>query len=173
MNIQALKTNQKLLAMILGVAIVATVGGSLAYAQTAPGSSSGTGQTPIQGSINLPQMILSSVKVGFNSAASTAASKVTNGQVLSGGLVIHQGYAVYAFKVTDGKSVYNVIVDAGNGSWLNTSQGHPLTMNAFGGMGAPGMRMHGFSGMHAGSWSKPATPGNTTPNTTTPSGFQE
>ena len=175
MNIQALKTNHKLLAMILGVAIIATVGGSLAYAQTAPGSGSGTTPTPIQGSVNIPQMILSSVKVNFNTAASTAAGQVTNGQVLSGGLSIHQGYAVYVFKVTDGKSVYSVIVDAGNGSVLKTSQGYPLTMGALsGGMGGMGgMRMHGMMGMHAGSWSKSTTPGSTAPSTTTPSGFQE
>ncbi|NHI02717.1 hypothetical protein DYY67_0414 [Candidatus Nitrosotalea sp. TS] len=35
MNIQELKTHQKLLAVILGVAVIASVGGSLAYAQTA------------------------------------------------------------------------------------------------------------------------------------------
>ncbi|MDE1829595.1 MAG: hypothetical protein KGI25_04665 [Thaumarchaeota archaeon] len=173
MNIQALKTNQKLLAMILGVAIIATVGGSLAYAQTAPGSGSGTGQTHIQGSVNVPQMILSSVKVPFTTAATTAAGGIPNGKVLGGGLVIQQGYAVYAFKVTNGTSVYSVIVDAGNGSVLKTSQGHPLTMGAFGGMGGPGIRMHGHFGMHAGSWSKSTTPGSTTPSTTTPSGFQE
>ena len=174
MNIQTLKTNQKLLAMILGVAIIATIGGSFAYAQTAPGSSSSQTPTPIQGSINLPQMILSSVKVSFTTAANTAAGQVTNGQVLSGGLTVQQGYAVYAFKVTDGKSVYSVIVDAGNGQVLKTSQGHPLNMGALsGGMGGFGMRMHGQMGMHAGNWSKSQTSGSTSPSTTTPSGFQE
>ncbi|MGB9003263.1 MAG: hypothetical protein WCC52_05610, partial [Nitrosotalea sp.] len=75
MNIQELKTHQKLLAMILGVAVIASIGGSLAYAQT----STGSGQTPIQGSINLPQMILSSVKTSFTTAATTAAGQVTGG----------------------------------------------------------------------------------------------
>ncbi len=173
MNIQALKAHQKLLAVILGVAVIATVGGSLAYAQNAPASGSWTGQTPIQGSINVPQMILSSVKVPFTTAATTAAGKVPNGQVLGGGLVIHQGYAVYAFKVTNGTGVYSVIVDAGNGSVLKTLQGHPLTMETFGGIGGPGMRMHGHFGMHAWGLSKPATPGSTAPSTTAPSGYQE
>src|SRR5579885_192337 len=173
MNIQALKTNQRLLAVILVVAVIATVGGSLAYAQTAPGSGTGQAPTPIQGSINLPQMILSSVKVDFTTAANTAAGHVTNGKILAGALTVQQGYAVYAFKITDGTNIYSVIVDAGNGTVLKTSQGHPLNMGVFGGMGGPGMRLHGHFGMHAGGWMKSQTPGSTAPSTTTPSGFQE
>ncbi len=168
-----------MLAVILGVAIIATVGGSLAYAQTTSSSGSGQGPTPIQGSINLPQTILSSVKTSFTTAANTAAGQVTGGQVLSGGLVVQQGYVVYAFKVTDGKSVYSVIVDAGNGQVLKTSQGHPLSIGSLiGGMGGGhGMMMHGHMGMQGG-WSKSQTPSGTSPSgtapsTTTPSGFQE
>lgn len=173
MNIQELKTHQKLLAMIVGVAVIASIGGSLAYAQTA-GSGSGQTQTPIQGSINLPQMILSSVKTPFTTAATTAAGQVTGGQVLSGGLAVIHGSAVYAFKVTNGTSVFSVIVDAGNGQVLKTSQGHPLTLASLigGGMGGHGM-MHG----HMGMWKKPTgsttSPSGTTPSGTTPSDFQE
>ncbi len=163
MNIQELKTHQKLLAMIVGVAVIATIGGSLAYAQT----NTGSGQTPIQGSINLPQMILSSVKTSFTTAATTAAGQVTGGQVLSGGLRDIHGSVVYAFKVTDGKSVYSVIVDAGNGAVLKTSQGHPLTLASLigGGMGGHGKMMHG----HMGMWKKPS---NST-TTVAPTDFQE
>jgi uncharacterized membrane protein YkoI len=166
MNIQELKTHQKLLAMIVGVAVIASIGGSLAYAQTA-GSGSGQTQTPIQGSVNLPQMILSSVKTPFTTAATTAAGQVTGGQVLSGGLRVIHGSVVYAFKVTDGKSVYSVIVDAGNGQVLKTSQGHPLTLASLigGGMGGHGKMMHG----HMGMWKKPS---NST-TTTAPTDFQE
>jgi uncharacterized membrane protein YkoI len=178
MNIQELKTHQKMLAMILGVAVIAAVGGSLAYAQTAPttvaGSGTGSqGQAAIQGSVNIPQIILSSVKTSFTTAANTAAGQITGGQVLSGGLVIKQGYAVYAFKVTDGKNVYSVIVDAGNGQVLKTSQGYPLTEGSLlgWGMGGHGMMMHKHMGM--GNWQKPGAPGSTAPSTTTPSGFQE
>ncbi len=168
MNIQELKTHQKLLAMILGVAVIATIGGSLAYAQT---TSPGTGQTPIQGSINIPQMILSSVKTSFTTAATTAAGQVTEGQVLSGGLAVIHGSAVYAFKVTNGTSVFSVIVDAGNGAVLKTSQGHPLTLASLigGGMGSHGKMMHG----HMGMWKKPSGSTTTAPSGTTPSGFQE
>lgn len=168
MNIQELKTHQKLLAVILGVAVIASIGGSLAFAQTA-GSGTGQTQTPIQGSINLTQMILSSVKTPFVTAATTAAGQVTGGQVLSGGLAVIHGSPVYAFKVTDGKSVYSVIVDAGNGSVLKTSQGHPLTLSSvIGGMGGHGM-MHG----HMGMWKKPQNGTTTAPSGTAPSDFQE
>ncbi|MDE1763542.1 MAG: hypothetical protein KGH88_04770 [Thaumarchaeota archaeon] len=169
MNTQTLKAHQKMLAMILGVAMIAAVGGSMAYAQTAPSTGSGNTYTPIQGSVNVPQMILSNVKTSFVDAATTAAKQITGGQVLSGGLVIQNGYAVYAFKVTDGKSVYSVIVDAGNGQVLKTSQGHPLSSLSFGGIGMG----HGMMYKHmAGAWSKAPT-GTTPPSTTTPSGFQE
>ncbi len=167
-----------MLAVILGVAVIATIGGSLAFAQTTSGSGSTQAPAPIQGSINLPQNILSSVKTSFTTAANTAAGAIPggNGQVLSGGLVVKQGYVVYAFKVTDGKNVYMVLVDAGQkGNVLNTPQAHPLTLGSLigGGMGGGhGMMMHRHFGMQ-GSWSKPQTPGSTAPSTTTPSGFQE
>lgn len=161
-----------MLALIFAVAVVATVGGSMAFAQTSPGT--GTAPAPIQGTVNLPQMILSSVKTGFTDAADTAAGQVTNGQVLAGGLVVQNGYAVYAFKVTDGKSVYAVIIDAGNGQVLKVSQAQPLNMGAFLGMGGRGMGMHGHMGMK--SWSHQQPSGSTSPGSpsgTTQSGFQE
>ncbi|MDE1764428.1 MAG: hypothetical protein KGH88_09350 [Thaumarchaeota archaeon] len=177
MNIQDIKAHRKLLAMILGVTVIATVGGSMAHAQIAPDS--GTTQTPqISGSVNLSQLLLSSIKTSFTTAADTAASQVTGGQVLSGSLVVKQDYAVYAFKVTDGKTVYSVIVESGNGSVLYKSQGHPLTASSiFGGMnsmdgGHRGMMMHGpMMGGHMGMWQKPQN--STAPSGTTPSGFQE
>ncbi len=171
MNIQELKTHQKLLAMVLGVAVIATIGSSLAYADTT-GSGSGQTQTPIQGSINILQMILSSVKIPFTTAATTAAGQVSGGQVLSGGLAVIHGSAVYAFKVTNGTSVYFVLVDAGNGNVLKTSPGHPLTISSLigGNMGSHRMMMHG----HMGMWKKPSGSTTTTPGgTTTPSAFQE
>jgi uncharacterized membrane protein YkoI len=164
MNIQELKTHQKMLAIIVGIAVVASVGGSLAYAQTA---SSGSVQTPIQGSINLPQMILASVKTPFATAATTALGQIPNGQVLSGGLRAIHGSEVYAFKVTNGTSVFTVIVDAGNGAVLKTSQGHPLTLAALG-VGGGHKMMHGH-----GMWKKPSGSTASSGVTTTPSDFQE
>ncbi len=167
MNTHQLKTHQKMLAMVLGLAVIASIGGSLAYAQTA---GSGQGQTPIQGSINLPQLILSSVKTSFTTAANTAASQITNGQIISGELKVTQGSVVYTFLVTDGTDVYSVIVDAGSGQVLKTSQGHPLTLASLIGGMSGGMGMHGHMGMHAGNGSQSQTPSSTP--STTPSGFQ-
>jgi len=126
MNTKVLTSNRKLLAVILGVALCATVGASLAYAQTAgttPDQGSQTNTPPqIQGSINLGQTILSSVQTKFSAAADTAASQVTNGKVIGGSLAVMQGYLVYIFKVIDDKSmVYTVIVDPTNGKVLYTS----------------------------------------------------
>jgi uncharacterized membrane protein YkoI len=161
-----LTSNTKLLAMILGVAVIATVGASLAYAQTA-GTTSGTTSptTPpqIQGSVNLQQMLLSSVQTKFTDAANTAAGAVTNGQVLGGSLTVIQGSVVYRFMVFDGTNIYSVIVDAGNGKVLNTSQGHPMQLGQLIG-GEHGMRGHHMEG---NAW-KSHQPSNTTPSTTTP-----
>ncbi|MGI0045945.1 MAG: PepSY domain-containing protein [Nitrosotalea sp.] len=146
MNSMNLTSNKKMLAMILGVAVIATFGASLAYAQTPS-----TTPTKIVGSIVLPGMILSEVKVPFTTAATTAAGApgITNGQVLSGGLKVIQGSLVYGFKVTNGTGVFSVIVDAGNGSILHTSTGHPLTLGALG-SGHSGMGHKGHMG--SGAW---------------------
>ena len=157
-----------MLAVILGIVVIATAGGSFAYAQT-----TGSGQTHIQGSVNVPQLVLSSVKVKFTDAANTASGQVNNGQVLAGALTVRQGSLVYAFKVTNGTSLYSVLVDAGNGQVLMTSQGHPFySIGSFGGMGGHGFRGHGFA-MHKGAWAGPQSQGGVPPTTTNPSGFQE
>lgn len=158
MNSKTLTSNKKMLAIFLGVALCATFGASLAYAQTPT-----TPSTPkITGSVVLPGIILSEVKTSFVNAANSAASAqgITNGQVLSGGLRVIQGSLVYAFKVTDGTNVYSVIVDAGNGSVLHVSTGHPLTLSALG-IGHAGMGHMGKMGQ--GAWKqKSSTTGSST-----------
>ncbi|HMK32225.1 MAG TPA: PepSY domain-containing protein [Nitrosopumilaceae archaeon] len=172
MSTKSLKSNTKLLAVMLGVALCATLGASLAYAQTA-GTTSGTTSptTPpqIQGSVNLQQMLLSSIHTKFTDAANTAAGAVTNGQVIGGSLTVIQGSVVYSFKVFDGTNIYSVIVDAGNGKVLNTSQGHPMHLGALLG-GEHGMRGHHIGGNAWKSYQPSTTnPPTTTPSTTTPS----
>jgi uncharacterized membrane protein YkoI len=163
MNTKNLTSDKRLLAVILGVAVFATVGVSLAYAQTA-GTTSGTNSTTpqIQGSINLKQMLLSSIQTKFTDAANTAAGAVTNGQVIGGNLAVIQGSVVYNFKVFDGTNIYSVIVDAGNGKVLNTSQGHPLQMGSLFGMGHSGM-MHKFHMKGYAPQSQLPTPQQTQP----------
>ncbi len=162
MNSMNLTSNKKMLAMILGVAVIATFGASLAYAQT-----STTTQTPtkIVGSVNLPKNILSEVKVPFATAAATAAGApgITNGQIISGGLRAVQGSLVYSFKVTDGTSVYSVIVDAGSGSILHTSAAHPLSLGALG-IGSNGMMGH-KAHMGSGAWKQKSSTTTTSPST--------
>jgi uncharacterized membrane protein YkoI len=173
MNTKNLTSDKKLLAMILGVVVFATVGVSLAYAQTAgtTGSTSqATAPPQIQGSVNLQQMLLSSVQTKFTDAANTAEGAVTNGKVIGGNLAVIQGSVVYNFKVFDGTNIYSVIVDAGNGKVLYTSQGHPFQIGSLFGMEHSGM-MH-KSHMGGAAW-KSQQPSTTSPSTTTsPTGTQ-
>ncbi len=168
MNTTSLVKNKKMLAMILSVAIIATVGVSAASAQVS-GTTTPSQQPPaIQGTINLEQTILSNVKIAFPDAANTAAT-AASGKVIGGSLTVAQGYVVYSFKVIDDKNmVYTVIVDPSSGAVLYKSPGHQFGMGGFG-MGHGSMR-HGMGGH---TWNN-APSGSTTPSsdTTAPSGSQ-
>ena len=95
----------------------------------------------LNGSVNVQQQanqfIQDSVRVPFATALQTAQSEVGNGTVLSGHLGVVQGYLVYTFKLAnfDAQTSRIVIVDAGNGATLYTSQDMPLF---FGGLGCSG-----------------------------------
>jgi len=162
MNTKDLFKNHKMLAVIIGVAIIATVGVSAASSQV---QGTQTTQPPtIQGTINLQQTILSGVQTKFSVASDTAASAVTNGKTIGGSLTVVQGYVVYSFQVVDDKNmVYSVIVDPANDKVLYTSTGHQFGMGGFGMGGQHGMMMkHKF---HMGGYpqnSAPTTPGTTT-----------
>jgi hypothetical protein len=174
MNATRFNMNHKMLAIIIGVAIIATTGVSAASAQLTGTPTQTTQQPPtIQGSINLQQTIMSNVQTKFSTASDTAASAVTNGKTIGGSLTVVQGYVVYSFKVVDDKNlVYSVIVDPTNGKVLYTSPGHQFGMGGFGMGGQHGMMKHRF---HAGAStqnSSPSASGSTTPSSdsTTPSG---
>ena len=105
MNPKSLIKNRKMLAIIT-VVLCATLGLSVtSYASADSNQTQTSGTNPnqqlptIQGSVDLKQMLLSSVKTKFIDAANTAAGAVTNGQVLGGSLTVVQGYVVYNFKV--------------------------------------------------------------------------
>ncbi|MDE1844652.1 MAG: PepSY domain-containing protein [Thaumarchaeota archaeon] len=168
MNAKNFTTNQKVLAIIIGVAIIATAGVSVASAQV-QGTQSQQPPT-IQGSINLQQTIMSNVQTKFSTASDTAASAVTNGKTIGGSLTVVQGFVVYSFKVIDDKNmVYSVIVDPANGTVLYTSPGHSFQLGGFGmgsfAMGGQhGTMKHRF---HIGGNpqnSSPSAPGSTTPS---------
>ncbi len=174
MNAKNFTANQKMIAIIIGVAIIATVGVSAASAQVQGTTPSQTSQQPpaIQGTINLQQTILSGVQTKFSAASDTAASAVTNGKTIGGSLTVAQGYVVYSFQVVDDKNmVYSVIVDPANDKVLYTSPGHQFGMGGFGMSHRP--MTHGQMGGHA--WNSQKAPsGSTTPSSdlATPSGSQ-
>lgn len=100
----------------------------------------GEGMPQINGSVSIANeasnFINENVNVSFVEAAQTAQGQVTNGTVLGGHLNIVQGYLVYTFFVanTGSQTGHSVIVDAGNGDVLHTSEGQ-----SFGSFGRPMM----------------------------------
>jgi len=164
MNTKDLFKNHKMLAIIIGAAIIATAGVSAASAQV-QGTQTTTPPT-IQGTINLQQTIMSGVQTKFSAASDTAAAAVTNGKTIGGSLTVAQGYVVYSFKVVDDKNmVYSVIVDPANDKVLYTSPGHQFGMGGFAMGGQHGMMMkHKFHMGGNSQNSAPSAPGTTTPS---------
>jgi len=128
---------------------------------------SGQGLPQINGSVSLANeasnFINENVKVPFVAAAQTAQGQVTNGTVLGGHMGIAQGYLVYTFFVADAANQMGhlVVVDAGNGHVLYTSEGqslgsfgNPMMFGAWGGHGGFG-EWHGLGNQHrfgGGMW---------------------
>ena len=109
----------------------------------------GEGIPQINGSVSVvnetSNFIKENVKVSFVTAAQIAQGQVANGTVLGGHLGVVQGYLVYTFFVADADSQrgHLVIVDAGNGDVLHTSEGR-----SFSSFGPP--MMFGRWGGHTG-----------------------
>jgi hypothetical protein len=128
---------------------------------------SGQGLPQINGSVSLANeasnFINENVKVSFVAAAQTAQGQVTNGTVLGGHIGIVQGYLVYTFFAADAanQTGHLVVVDAGNGHVLYTSEGqslgsfgNPMMFGAWGGHGGFG-EWHGLGNQHrfgGGMW---------------------
>ena len=121
---------------------------------------SGQGLPQINGSVSLANeasnFINENVKVSFVAAAQTAQGQVTNGTVLGGHIGIMQGYLVYTFFAVDAanQTGHLVVVDAGNGDVLYTSEGqslgsfgNPMMFGAWGGHGGFG-EWHGLGNSH-------------------------
>lgn len=111
----------------------------------------------INGSINVGQQIKSlfkeNIKVPFTTAAEAAQKQIPNGTILGGHLGVAQGYLTYTYFVVDPtkETGHKVIVDAGNGKVLYTSEGIPI--GSFGQSGHPGKMMFGPFGHGAfGPW---------------------
>ncbi len=148
-----LTKNKRALAIILGLAVSAVLGSITVASVIAQSNDNATSSASsrynfthpmiekpkIQGSVNINENILSSAKVKFSDAANTAA---TNGTVIGGRLAVEQNYLVYEFTVLDSSNkVHKVIIDAGDGKVLYTSQGFDMDIQMF--LGNP----------HRGHWS--------------------
>ena len=70
---------------------------------------------------------IENAKIHFSVATAVAENAVSDGQAIKGQLATVQGFLVYKFKVVDADDlVHKVIVDAGNGFTLYTSDGRSL-----------------------------------------------
>ncbi len=111
----------------------------------------------LNGSVNVRNaakaFLRDNVKVPFSTALDTAQKAVSNGTVVGGQLTVAQGYLVYAFKVVnfDAGTSKIVIVDAGNGSVLYTSNDMPMHFGGFAG-GHGCARGHSFGHRGGMSW---------------------
>jgi uncharacterized membrane protein YkoI len=116
----------------------------------------GEGMPQINGSVSVANatsnFISENVNISFVEAAQTAQGQVTNGTVFGGHLGVVQEYLVYKFFVADtgNQSGHLVVVDAGNGDVLYTSEGqsfgsfgHPMMFGPWGGHGGFGGDWHG------------------------------
>ena len=134
-----------IMAAVLSVAAVLIMQPALAQANSTATAPELHGSVSIANATN--DFVRDNVKVSFNDAASTAQSQVSNGVVLGGKLTVAQGFLVYSFNVAnyDAGSSRIVIVDAGNGSVLYTSDEMPLHYGGLGG-GFGGCGHHGGFG---------------------------
>jgi uncharacterized membrane protein YkoI len=159
--------------VLAGIAVVAAFAGMLVpqlmNQASAQSANNQTGTAPqISGSVNIQNatnaFVKNNVKVSFTDAANTAKGKVENGVVTGGRLSVVQGYLAYTFSVAnyDAGTMKMVVVDAGNGSVLYTSDDMPLYNGGIGG---------GYCGHHGGfgykhSWNGMGNSSNGTTGTT-------
>ena len=152
--------NKKVLipAAIVAVAVGLTLYGlSPAIAvvtQTMNGVAPGYAQMPkITGSISVGQtatmFMKDNLKISFPQASDIAAKQTANGTIVGGHLGVVQGYLVYSFFVLNpqNQTGHLIIIDAGNGKVLYTSQG--VSGGSFGQSpvsGPFGTFGHGFTG---------------------------
>lgn len=157
-----LSSRKVILVAILAVGAVAAVLVALPIVQVNAQQQkmmwSGEGMPQINGSVSVANETMSfineNVKIEFVAAAETAQGQVADGRVVSGHLGVVQGYLVYTFFVanTANQTGQSVIVDAGNGEVLHTSESQPL--GSFGhsyGHGHGGWGGH-WKGGHGGGW---------------------
>jgi uncharacterized membrane protein YkoI len=142
---QKFASRKVLIAAILGVGILLSViffVSPLVYTVTQQSTTTTTANeidmnqyktlSRINGSINIAEGITNflkeNTKISFIAAAETAQQQITNGTVLGGHFGVTQGYLTYTYLVVNptDETVHRIIIDAGNGQVLNTSEGQSL-----------------------------------------------
>jgi uncharacterized membrane protein YkoI len=87
----------------------------------------------INGSVNVMENVKNifkqNAKVSFTAASETAQKQIPNGTILGSHLGVTQGYLTYTYFVVDinKQTTHRIIIDAGNGKVLYTSQGIPIS----------------------------------------------
>jgi uncharacterized membrane protein YkoI len=123
----------------------------------------------VNGSVNvrdgIKNFLVENTKVPFITGAQTAQDQIANGTVLGGHIGMTQGYLTYTYLVVSptNDTAHKVIVDAGNGQVIHTSEGKQLGSVArsmfgsfgegigherLGGISAFGPFGHGFGPFH-------------------------
>ena len=111
----------------------------------------------VNGSVNvrdgIKSFLVENTKVPFITGAQTAQDQIANGTVLGGHIGTTQGYLTYTYLVVTptNDTAHKVIVDAGNGQVIQTSEGKQLgsvARSMFGsfGEGIGHERLGGISG---------------------------
>jgi hypothetical protein len=86
----------------------------------------------VNGSVNvrdgIKNFLVENTKVPFITGAQIAQDQIANGTVLGGHIGLTQGYLTYTYLVVSptNDTAHKVIVDAGNGMVINTSEGKQL-----------------------------------------------
>jgi uncharacterized membrane protein YkoI len=150
-----------LIPAIIGVGILL----SAAFVVAASPLGNSWAQQQINGSVNVREGVKNffteNAKTPFITAAQTAQNQIANGTVLGGHIGVTQGYLTYTYFVANptNDTAHIVIIDAGNGQVLYTSEGKqigswdqpmfgPFGHEGFGGASGFGPFRHGFGPFH-------------------------
>jgi hypothetical protein len=140
------RTTKLIIASVLAAGLIASAIVIAMPVATAVPPMKGSQMANITGSVSVKDAIKNFIKenqkVTFSQASQTAESQINNGTVAAGRLGITQGYLVYTFLVLDSgnETASKVIIDAGNGQVLHTSEAH--AMKGFGFMHGEGKGGH-------------------------------
>src|SRR5918995_6381478 len=117
-----------LIPAIIGVGILL----SAAFVVAASPLGNSWAQQQINGSVNVREGVKNffteNAKTPFITAAQTAQNQIANGTVLGGHIGVTQGYLTYTYFVANptNDTAHIVIIDAGNGQVLYTSEGKQI-----------------------------------------------